>query len=338
MNLRVLHVTNMWPDDVRPYYGAFVRSQVKSLERAGVACEVVYTSGAGIRKYHRIAKEAGNTILEFKPDVVHAHYGWTGAVVASLCARYSIPLVISYCGNDVYGGVGNVIKKLKDGLGVYASFAAGYVARNIIVKSEHMLSFLPSNLVRKTLVIPNGVNTDAFRIISKDVARKEIGFPNGKKIVLFGGTRKIPRKNFPLAQESIEILKKNLGDENIDLVVPDRIPHEQMPLWLNAADLVLLTSLKEGSPNIVKEALACGVPVVSVDVGDVRENLAGLNACQVCNYDPSCLAKAMASILRSPVNREELRGRIFKKGLDERSIARRLINVYQGAIKNSLSS
>ena len=143
-------------------------------------------------------------------------------------------------------------------------------------------------------------------------------------MVLFGGRRLDPTKNYTLAQAAMqELARRGLRAK---LVALEGVPHGQVPTWLSAADVVLLTSLREGSPNIIKEAMACDSPVVGVPVGDVAWLLEGVANSRLCSYDPKSLADGIADALatKSAGGRQRIR----TLGLDAESVAAKLEALY----------
>jgi glycosyltransferase involved in cell wall biosynthesis len=117
----------------------------------------------------------------------------------------------------------------------------------------------------------------------------------------------------------------------VELVLGWGVPHDRMPYLMNAADALIFTSLQEGSPNAVKEALACNLPVVSVPVGDVAERLRGVSNCELVQEDdPDALATALERVLQRGGRSD---GRTAVANLDERVIAQRVINVYTRAVR-----
>ena len=315
----------MWPTDAAPHFGAFVRSQVDSLLAHGaVDCEVVFAR----RDYLALRRRVVERVRAWRPDLVHAHFGYTAAAIALDCRRLGVPLLISYCGGDLHGEVGNLRRRTKTLLGVAASVAAGFLAERLVVKSESMLACLPRALRRRTSVIPNGVDLARFRPIDRESARAALGWALRTPIVLFGGRANDPTKNFPLAQSALEIVGKRFPGARMEQLIG--VPPADVPLWINAADAVLLTSLKEGSPNIVKEACACDVPVVSTDVGDVRTVLEGSRSSRVVVHDAAALAAALEEVLAVTGARSGDRALVVAKGLDAQSIARRLTVLYSG--------
>jgi glycosyltransferase involved in cell wall biosynthesis len=149
--------------------------------------------------------------------------------------------------------------------------------------------------------------------------------------VLFPADRARAEKRFPLAEAAVEALRGRGADVVLHALAG--VPHDEVPTWINAADAVLLTSTHEGSPNAVKEALACDVPVVSVDVGDVRSLLDGIAGCVVAPADPAGLADGLAAVLSGP-GRVEARERHL--GLSLERAAERLIEVYETVLERAL--
>jgi glycosyltransferase involved in cell wall biosynthesis len=170
-----------------------------------------------------------------------------------------------------------------------------------------------------------------FSPIGRAEARAQLGWDDGT-VVLFGGRRLDPTKNYVLAQAAVQHLVSR--GETARLVPLEGVPHERVPLWLCAADAVLLTSLREGSPNVVKESMACNAPVVAVDVGDVAWLLAGVPNARVCAYDPQVIGDALLQVLR--IHDEGGRRRLEQLGLDDAAVAARLEAVYRNVKPGAL--
>jgi glycosyltransferase involved in cell wall biosynthesis len=169
-----------------------------------------------------------------------------------------------------------------------------------------------------------------FRHTPQQAARRALSLPEEPRYILFAARRENPIKRFELAREAVAHLNPELGAE---LLVAEGVPPDQMPLYINAADIVLLTSSREGSPNIVKEALACNQRVVSVDVGDVRERLAGIGGCVVCDDDqPATIAAAIETALSAPA---PTNGREAVEQLSGEQLVRQIAQIYDLALRRS---
>jgi glycosyltransferase involved in cell wall biosynthesis len=316
----------MWPAPGIPHFGVFVEAQINSLRRSGITCDVVHARRdyLGLRRRTREALESGAF------DLVHAHFGYTAAVVADVCARSRTPLVVSYCGGDINGEEGRIARRTRSWIGSVASRLAGFAAAAIVVKSAAMIERLPRALRNRTEIIPNGVDLDCFVRTSRDRARVCLGWDD-RVVVLFGGRRLDPTKNYRLAEAAMEQLAAR--GMQAKLIPLEGVPHEQVPAWLSAADVVLLTSLREGSPNVVKEAMACDSPVVGVRVGDVAWLLEGVANSRLCSYDPKSVADGIAEVLtaKSSGGRERIRA----LGLDSDSVARKLEALYLKTLRRA---
>ena len=149
---------------------------------------------------------------------------------------------------------------------------------------------------------------------------------------MFAGNPAVPRKRFALAQRAVELLNDTLPAE---LVVAWGVPHGDMPLYMSACDALVFTSMQEGSPNVVKEALACDLPIVSVSVGDVAQQLTSVEGCELCADDhPETIAAALARVLRRSCR---VKGRDAVRHLDERLLTQQLIGVYRTALEHRVT-
>lgn len=323
----VLVVTNMWPDAERPVYGIFIKRQVDSLVAAGVRCDVLYVRGyrsplaypwgAAWFALHSLA-------IRRRYRLVHAHAGETALVAR--CALGS-RMLISYCGDDLLGD------PAAEGGMTRSSRIRAWVIRNhsrlfaaTITKSAEMGEALPPAVAEANTVLPNGVDVSAFRPRPRAEARAELGWDPGAPIALFGATRPwIPRKRLWLAEAACERASAALGTE-VRLEVVADVPPERMPVLINAADCLLLTSSIEGSPNTVKEALLCGLPVIATPAGDVELLLAGVSPSYLCDPDAAELGAAVAECLRA---RRRSDGPQTAAWLADDLIAARLIDVYR---------
>jgi glycosyltransferase involved in cell wall biosynthesis len=329
MALRVLFVTNMWPDETRPWHGTYVKSQADSLLRLGLDVDVLPIRGyAGRAAYPTAVIETLRRTRNGGYDVVHAHYGHSG-VVATLQRR--APLVVSFCGDDVLATRtedGSLTARSRVEAAVFKQL--GRVAAATITKSAEMERALPAALRSRNHVIPNGVDLERFSPIPREEARARLGWDPDETTAIFVGNPSIPVKNYPLAEEAHKRLSASRPE--VRLRVAADVRPEDVPVWMSAADALLLTSQSEGSPNVIKEAMASALPIVSTAVGDVRERLDGVAGCHVCEPDPDALAAALDSALDHGRS-EEARAAVESLGVE--AVARRIVGLYESVLATS---
>jgi glycosyltransferase involved in cell wall biosynthesis len=317
--VRILAVTNL--------RAPFVKKQVESLRKLGVdvdLLEVDRTHG-GRRVYSMLGRRVRQVVAEWRPDIVHVIYG---GVMADVVTRRvtQMPVVITFCGTDLVGGNEGhkLLKRLSVRYGVIASRRAALRARSIVVESKRLLAALPSGIDRaRVWIVPDGVDLELFRPLDREDCRRQLGWGEDEKHVLFPASRTRPEKQFWLAKSAVEGLRA--AGRRIQLHELVGVPHEHVPVWLSAADAVVMTSTHEGSPNTIKEALACNVAVVSVDVGDVHEWIDGIEGCFLAEATPEDVAEKLARTLDT-TSRIDSRGAV--SGLALACIAERLRDVY----------
>jgi teichuronic acid biosynthesis glycosyltransferase TuaC len=307
----------------------FVKSQAESLRSAGweVSLGVVNnrTSVHGIlQNVRRLRREVSRS----RPGLVHAQYGSVTAAVANLI-RGSLPLVVSFCGDDLLGTPNpglhwRVRERCARALGLWAARRS----LTVIVKSDNLLRALPASLRNKGVVLPNGVDTEWFRPMARDECRSRFGWNMQSKVVLFNASQneERTRKNPSLARAAVDLVAQSVPD--VSLYMMSNASQEEVRLLLNAADTLLVTSLHEGSPNIVKEAMACNLPVVSVPCGDVPERLRMAYPGGIYSYDARVLAEALKEVLKAGY-RSNGRKQLIAQGLTTAKVAERLIQVFR---------
>ncbi|KAB7627887.1 glycosyltransferase [Alkalilimnicola sp. S0819] len=323
MSMKVLMVTNMYPSADRPGYGAFVKSQIDSLARAGVEVDLYYIPGYR-RKLSYLSAPFGVlwATLRRRYDLVHAHYG-----LSALAARlqFRAPVVVSFCGDDLYGHADESGKATRRSLILaWLHRQSARLMQGVIVKSAAMAELLPSTRAEVT-VIPNGVDFERFRPLDRAACRRELGLEQDRVYILFPYDPKRPRKNYAGVKAAVEALNRRSGLD-ARVLFADGVPNERMPLYMNAADVLVLASFWEGSPNTVKEALACNTRVVAVRVGDTEQLLDGIGASALCDYEPEDIATKLEQVLCSPQPPD---GRARSQHLRMERIAGRVLEVYQ---------
>lgn len=295
--MRVLTVTNMYPTSTKPSFGAFVKSQVESLVVQGHDIEVLFIDGTGSKWNYMAGFDAVSRAVErFQPDVIHAHYGLSGFVAAY--PRRSQPLVLSLCGDDVlgtptaWGGL-----TLLSRLGTVLSRRACVRSAAIIVKSEEMRNVVARWGYSGATVIPTGVDISFFKpptLEERRAARSRLELSTDSFQVLFPHTPYERRKRVDLAEQVVRLL----GD-NAQLQIVYHRPKDVLRDYYYAADVMILTSEWEGSPNVVKEAMACNLPTVCFNVGDVCWLSAGTQSHRVVpRYDVAAMVTSIRELVR----------------------------------------
>lgn len=321
--MRVLVVTNMWPSAARPHWGAFVKSQVESLAAAG--CENTLYEIEGWRStsaYLRALAELPRVARACGAELVHAHYGLSGAAAM----RVPLPLVVSFCGDDLLGrpdAHGRLSAKSRALIPL--SRMAARRADGVIVKSAEMGRVLTG--VPDVEVIPNGVDLARFTSEPRDAARDALGWRRDGHVLLFVADPSEERKNWPLAQATRDALAARGLDVRLEACFGQ--PQSAITRAMNAADVLLLPSLHEGSPNVVKEAMAVGLPVVAAPCGDCVERLAGVTPSAVAERTPQAFADATAAALATGTRSN---GReVVARTLSLEAVAQRVLAVYERA-------
>ena len=206
-------------------------------------------------------------------------------------------------------------------LAVIAGRILSNQADAVIVKSQEMASKLKRQDVH---IIPHEIDLEVFRPAEKEKARAALGLDPRKKYLLFAANPKIPVKRFPLAKAVADELQKQ--DSSIELLAIYKEPQDRLALFMSACDALIFTSYQEGSPNVVKQAMACNLPIVSTDVGDVRDVIGATKGCYVCKPDAREFADCLVDVLR---RRERTHGRENVRHLSGPAVAQRVIEVYE---------
>jgi len=322
--LRVLMVTSDYPTDGRPRTTHFIKRQAEFLQAAGVNVEVFHFEGdKKLVNYVRAWIRCRRRLKRGQYDLIHAQFGQSGA----LAFPKRLPLVVTLRGCDVLGIV-------NDGSGRYTlkgrvlQAVSRFVARRadaVIMVSDHMRAFVGRK--DSIHVIPSGLDLALFRPIPRQESRARLGLSPTKRLVLFVGRPNQARKRFALAQQAVEVLNRTYPAE---LVVAWSVQHVDIPYYMAACDAMIFTSMQEGSPNVVKEALACNLPVVSVPVGDVEARLAAVEGCELSRDErPEALAAALERVLRRG---GRVNGRESVAHLDETLLTQKVVGIYESAV------
>lgn len=267
--MRALIVTNLYPSPERPRLGRFVADQVEAMRRLGADVET-FTFPLGARAYLPAARRLRARLRGERFDVVHAHYGLCGWVAALAGAQ---PLVVTFHGTDVRHPLVGASSRL---LARRLDLAAG--ASRSVFGSEGGRRGLPRGR-SLTAVLPCGVDVSRFHPIPRTEAREDLGLDPGGRYLLFPASPDRPVKRHDRAED----VARRAGAE---LLVTREVPPEEMPLWVNAAAAVLVTSESEGFGLAPLEALACRVPVLSTPVGVAPLVAGSVDGCLVAPFQP----------------------------------------------------
>lgn len=335
--MRVLIMTPIYPTAEKPAIGTFVRTQVESLKQAGVEVELLHLSGR-FRKwnYPKAVFQLRRRLANDSIDLIHAHIGFAGMAART---QWKVPVVVTFHGSDLLGLINAQGKKgLLSPLVVQAGRTLARHVDAAIVQNSKMAGLLKNK--PNIFVLSCELDLKTFQPTERSQARAALGLDQDKKYLLFAANPQIAVKRFPLARAVAGELKRR--DASTELLVVYKEPQDRLALFMSACDALVFTSYQEGSPNIVKQAMACNLPIVSTDVGDVREVIAHTRGCYVCDANVESLASRLESIL---ADRERTDGRAMVEHLAGPFVARNLIRVYEQVLgkracpsKNQLQS
>jgi len=286
-----------------------VKSQADSLVSQWIDVDFFLIRGKGIAGYSKNILPLKKYLKLNKYNIIHSHYSLSSFVASLAGARR---MVVSLMGSDV--------KSSKFYVFIIHIFKLIFRWKVLIVKSNDMKKSLG---LKDAIVIPNGVDLFHFEPKDKLYCQKQLEWDTGRKHFLFASNPTRPEKNFKLIKNALNIL----NNEVFKMHVLDNVPHKLVPVYMNASDAILLSSLWEGSPNVVKEAMACNCPIVSTDVGDVRGVIENTEGCYISTFEPEDVAKKINLALKF-AKQTNGRKRIIELGLDSKTIAKRIIEIY----------
>ena len=310
--MKILIVANYNPGRFSP----FVIEQMESLRKIGVEIDTYGIVGKGLLGYLSNIVGIRRKIREFQPDLIHAHYGLSG-----LCANLQreVPVVTTYHGSDIHSG-GWVLK--------LSQLAMRLSAYNIFVSTKmlEMSGYKKNNACVQSC----GLDLNIIKEIPREQAREKLGFDKKQKIGLFSGSFDNAIKNYTLAKAAVDKLL------DVQLLELKGYSRTEVNLLMNACDFQLTTSHRESGPLVVKEAMTCGTPVVSVDVGDVREIMGDTDGCYIAERNPDDIADKIRQALAFK-GKTNGRQRIVDLGLSNDLVAKRLVGIYQQVLNDRKS-
>lgn len=314
--MRVLVVTNMYPEATAPHRGVFVKQQVEALSAAGVEVHVECIAGLrGVADYLLGRWRVARRVREFHPDVVHGHFGYSGLAALG----QGLPSVLTLHGSDLRRG-GQ--RRVRHRFGAELTRVMARLASRVIVQTFSMREDLGPRIASRVRVVPNGVDESLFCPRPAEDARSRLGVGASEVVLLFVDAGATANKRRDVAESVVQQLV-NRGHQ-ARLLVATGVRPPDMPWYYAAADVLLMTSDHEGSPMCVKEALACGTPVVSVPVGDVQNVIDSAERGAIAPRDPGRLADAVLAVSARLSPRRSL----LPPRLRAESVAGQLIEIY----------
>ena len=300
-------------------YAPFIVEQAEASQAAGCDIEWFGVQGKGIKGYLRELPRLRKKIHDVKPDIIHAHYGLS-CLLANLATR-RVPVVSSYHGSDI-----NVASVLR-----FSKIAMWMSAWNIFVSKRNVDIAKPK---KHWSLIPCGVNLPQPWSELKKRKVEQLTFnqwvegimEQNKKHVLFAGAFDNAVKDPELAKASVALL------DDVQLIELKGYNRDQVNALMYSCDALLMTSRTEGSPQVVKEAMACGCPIVSVDVGDVAERVSGVKGSYIVNNrEPKDIATALEKAIAFD-GKTNGREKILEYGLTNELVAKQILGIYEDII------
>lgn len=266
--------------------GIFVEEQVASLRKRGLAVDVLLVNGVeeGWGAYIRGFGSIRRALQQTQYDLVHAHYVFSGDLLIGQRLLPGVrvpPVVLTQHGPETQIGWTPPLCR----------WTSRRVTRSIATSRRVEQALALPDIV----ILPCGVDTDLFQPMPPAEARAALGLPQAAHLVLFAGMPRRPEKRFDLVEAAVARLRETQAD--VQLVVAESEPHERIPLFMNACDVLILASAAEGSPMVIKEAMACNLPIVSVPVGDVEEVIDGIVGCYLAEPNAESLAHHLSLAL-----------------------------------------
>ena len=322
--MKVLQITTNYPCKENPIFGIFMKEQVESVEKYGVDNTIIFSNGLKSNPrikfsatfiHLRTALKLYWHLRKYKYDVIHCHNVLSGLILKIAGGLKGNNTILSL---QIDPETPNSPDQ-RFTTGLYPKFT------KLIVKKQL------KNPKEKFIYLPNGVNMDLFRPLDKNECKRKLGLQLNKRYILFVDSNTFKartQKRKDRFDKVMIILRDNYGYTDLEELIMTETARCDVPFWMNACDLYLLSSDEEGSPNAVKECMACNIPVVATPVGNIPDLFADVNECKMSdNFDAQQLAFMVDKVLRNtkPIN---TRDKIIEKQLDMDSIAKRLFKLY----------
>lgn len=300
----------------------FIKEQMDSLQSIGITCVLFPITENGISGYLKHFKLLKQTIKQEKPDLIHAHYGLSG-LLANL--QRKIPVITTFHGTDINN------KKIR-----WISTIASRLSKKSIYVTEQLKTIAGN---KNGVIIPCGVDLSIFTPQNMEQSKKNMNLDTSKNYVLFCSSFDNPIKNSQLAINAFNNTRKSLC-LNMELLELNNFSREEVSNLLNASFCLIMTSLSEGSPQVIKEALATNRPIVSTAVGSVSELITAVNGCSIVDSKLDAVIEGLEKCINFSIIHKETNGRdhIKNNRLGLKQIATNIESLYKSVITTKPSS
>jgi len=290
---------------------AFVYEQIEAIRKIyNIEYDAFFIKEKGIKGYFKSYFELKKRLGSQDFDIIHAHFGYSDFIAA---LQPDVPVVTTYHGSDINIAKMNIISSFASLMSSWRIFVSQDIYNKILIRPK-----------KKVSIIPCGIDLDKFYPMNKEQARKSLGIRKDKKYILFASSFDNPIKNFKLAEAALSYL-----EVNFEIIELSNRRREEVNLLMNACDLLLMTSFSEGSPQVIKEALATNCPIVSTDVGDVKNIASEIEGCYISSFDASDVAEKIKFVLEFG---KRTNGREKIKNFDNKIVAKKIYSIYQTVI------
>ncbi len=312
--MRILHITNNFPTLNFPIFGIFIKEQIESLNKLGAENEVFFINSReeGKGAYLRSLWKLRRLLKQNSYDIIHCHHSFSGVIFLLSGRWFHTRRLLSYQSDPRNEG-GRLLFRI---LHIFFD--------RIILKSKPK-----GDKLKRIVYLPNGVNTSFFVPMDKNQCRDKLGLDRSKRYILFMDSyNRRPCKRIDRYSRTLSILRLKYQYNDLEPLVLTNTARNLIPAYINASDLHLLTSDFEGSPNSIKECMACNIPVVSTPVGNVSDMLSDVDGSHVAkSFSPYELAE-LANRSLNAININS-RDTLAAKGLDIDAVALRLLDLYK---------
>ena len=293
---------------------AFIFDQVQAIAKKypDITFEYFFICGHGIRGYLKNLNKLIKIIKESHVDIIHAHFALSGL----LCVlQRRVPVITTFHGSDINNRNLRIL-----------SLFVEILSRKTIYVSHRLKELALYSSKNHAYIIPCGIDLNLFKPVDSSLAREEMGLDPHKIHILFSSSFGNAVKNYSLLRHALETMN------NCEIVVHElkNFTREQVVFLMNAADLCVMTSFSEGSPQFIKEAMACNCPIIATDVGDIHEVIGDTNGCYITSFDPVDLASKIKLALNF---NKRTNGRDKIKNFDNGIIAEKIFKIYKSSLQ-----